>query len=190
MTKTEFLARLRQGLRGIPKSMGEDIMADYEGHFADGASAGRSEAEISRALGDPDRLARELRADAGIKQWEEKRNASSAATAVFAILGLGAIDFLILLPILFVASVCAFAIYVAIIAIFFAGLAVMIVGATGVIPEIDAPTGLAGFLAGFGMVAGAISWGALHTLICIGIVNALVWYGRLHIKVINPAVES
>ena len=36
----------------------------------------------------------------------------------------------------------------------------------------------------------AIAWGALHTLICIGLVNALVWYGRLHIKVIQPVTEA
>ena len=27
-------------------------------------------------------------------------------------------------------------------------------------------------------------------LICIGIINAVVWYARLHIKVIQPAVAS
>ncbi|OYW97171.1 MAG: hypothetical protein B7Z12_22070, partial [Caulobacter vibrioides] len=32
---------------------------------------GRTEAEAAAALGDPDRLARELRADAGLRRWEE-----------------------------------------------------------------------------------------------------------------------
>ena len=41
------------------------VMADYAAHFAEGMAAGRSEAEIAAALGDPLRLARELRAEAG-----------------------------------------------------------------------------------------------------------------------------
>ena len=197
MTKQEFLDRLRQGLRGIPRTAGEEIMADMEGHFADGKADGRTEAEIAAALGDPVRLARELRADAGIKQWEEKRSPSNAATAVFAILGLGAIDFLILLPILLVIlsilfglTIAAFVIFVAIIAVFLAGFAVLMVSFVHSSSLGSAPHGLEGALTGLGLIAGAVSWGALHTLICIGIVNALVWYGRLHLKVINPTTES
>jgi len=190
VTKQEFLDRLRQGLRGIPRTAGEEIMADMEGHFADGKADGRTEAEIAAALGDPVRLARELRADAGIKQWEEKRSPSNAATAVFAILGLGAIDFLILLPILFGLTIAAFVIFVAIIAVFLAGFAVLMVSFVHSSSLGSAPHGLEGALTGLGLIAGAVSWGALHTLICIGIVNALVWYGRLHLKVINPTTES
>ena len=55
---------------------------------------------MAAALGDPSRLARELRAEAGLKAWQETRSPSTAATAVFAVLGLGAIDILFLLPIL------------------------------------------------------------------------------------------
>ena len=39
------------------------------------------------ALGDPARLARELRTEAGLKRWETERNPSAAASAVFAVLG-------------------------------------------------------------------------------------------------------
>lgn len=165
-------------------------MADMEGHFADGMAAGRSEHEIAAALGDPSRLARELRADAGIKQWEEKRNASSAVTAVFAILGLGAIDLLVLLPVLFVLGVVAFVIYVCVFAGLIAGFAILIVSFVTITPNGVAPHGLEGVLEGLALISGSVAWGALHTLICIGLVNALVWYAKLHIKVIKPAVEG
>ena len=165
-------------------------MADYEGHFADGLAAGRSEQEIATALGDPGRLARELRASAGIKQWEERRNPSSAVTAVFAILGLGAIDILVLLPILFILGILAFVFYIAIIAVTFAGFGVLLVSFVTFTPGDVAPHGLKGALEGLELISGGVSWGALHTLICIGIINAVVWYARLHIKVIQPVVES
>ena len=82
MTRVQFLDRLRAGLRGVSKTASEDIMADYEGHFAEGLAAGRSEAEVAAALGDPGRLARELRAGAGVQPWEEKRSPSSALSAL------------------------------------------------------------------------------------------------------------
>ena len=59
MTRAEFLARLRRGLVGLPAATAAEISADYETHFDDGVAAGRSEAEIAQALGNPDRLARE-----------------------------------------------------------------------------------------------------------------------------------
>src|SRR5271156_2226625 len=106
MTREAFIARLWEGLKGLPTATVAEIAADYNAHFAEGAAAGRSEAEIATALGDPDRLARELRAEAGLKRWESERNPAAAAGAVFAVLGLGALDLLILLPIL-IAVLCA-----------------------------------------------------------------------------------
>src|SRR5437868_15206048 len=100
MTRSEFLDQLRRGLSGMPKAAIDDIVADYDTHFTDALAAGRNEAEVATALGDPTRLARELRAEAGMKSWETAKTPSSAASAIIAILGLGALDILILLPIL------------------------------------------------------------------------------------------
>ena len=120
MTRQEFLTRLRNGLAGMPATAITDIVSDYETHFADGQAAGRSEQEVAAALGDPTRLARELRAEQGLKAWQETRTPSTAVTAVFAVLGLG----------------------------------------------------------------------ALTILATIWLVNGLVWYGRLHFRLLKPAIES
>ena len=77
MTRQAFLARLREGLRGLPPSMIDDITADYETLFSEGLAAGRTEDEVAAALGDPGRLARELRAEHGLKRWAEERSRSS-----------------------------------------------------------------------------------------------------------------
>ena len=55
MTRQAFMARLREGLRGLPPSVQADIVADYETHFTEGAAAGRSEEEVAAAPGDPGR---------------------------------------------------------------------------------------------------------------------------------------
>jgi hypothetical protein len=39
-------------------------------------------------------------------------------------------------------------------------------------------------------MSGAASLGALLALVSIGLVNALVWYGRLHYRLLKPALES
>jgi uncharacterized membrane protein len=186
MTREAFLARLREGLRGLPPQSVADIVADYEAHFTDGAAAGRSEADVAAALGDPDRLARELRAERALGQWEETRNPSAAAGAVFAVLGLGAIDILVLLPVMITVVSTMFGLFIADIAVFFAGGVVFAAGPFN--PDFPGhwPAAL---LAGLGLMSGAIAAGAVLTLITIGLVNATVWYGRLHYRLLKPAIE-
>ena len=38
-------------------------------------------------------------------------------------------------------------------------------------------------------MAGAASGGAVLAIVTIGLVNALVWYGRLHYRLLKPALE-
>ena len=186
MTRQAFMARLKEGLRGLPLSAQADIVADYENHFNEGQAAGRSEDEVAAALGDPGRLARELRAEIGLKRWEEERSPSAGASAVFAVLGLGAIDILFLLPILMGVGGAMFGVGVAVIAVFFAGGVIFAAG-----PFTGLPGGpAAAILAGIGLMAGATAIGAVLGIVTIGLVNALVWYGRLHYRLLKPALDG
>lgn len=185
MTRNDFMTRLRRGLAGLPAAAVDEMVADYEAHFDDAAAAGRGEAEVAAALGDPDRLARELRAEAGLKRWETEKNPSAAAAAVFAVLGLGAIDILILLPILMGVIGTLFGLLIAVVAGFFAGGVVMVSG-----PFFDPPGGpLTAILGGLGMMGLSASAGALLAIVSVWLVNALVWYGRLHYRPLKPAIE-
>ena len=186
MTRQMFMAQLRAGLAGLPPAVVDDLASDYEAHFAEAAKAGRGEADVAAALGDPGRLARELRAEAGLRRWETQRNPASALSAVFALLGLGALDVLFLAPILI-------SIGGGLIGFFVAALALLGVGAilfaAGPFLVVGAPTG-AVMLAGLGLVAGGLCLGSLSALAAIGCVNALVWYGRLHLNLLKPAMQS
>ncbi len=185
MTRTEFMTSLRRGLAGLPLSAQDEILTDYEAHFDAGAEAGRTEAEVSAALGDPDRLARELRVEGGARRWEAERNPSSAAAAVFAVLGLGAIDIIILLPILMGVVGALFGFFMAAIGIFVAGGFVMVA-----MPFAGPPGGpIVAVLAGLGMMAGAVFIGALTAAATAALVHALIWYGRLHYRLLKPAIE-
>ena len=186
MTRAEFMGRLRRGLVGMPTAAAAEIASDYEMHFEDGAAAGRTEAEVAAALGDPDRLARELRAEAGAQRWHQEKNPSAAAGAVFAVLGLGAIDLLILLPIFMSVVGVLFGFMMAAIGIFIGGGVVLVAG-----PFAGFPGGAAAaILAGLGMMAGATAVGALTAIVTIGLVNATVWYARLHYRLLKPALDS
>lgn len=185
MTRAEFIARLKNGLVGLPTTTANEIVADYEAHFSDGLAAGRTEAEVAAALGDPDRLARELKAEAGIQRWRQEKNPSAAAGAVFAVLGLGAIDILILLPILMGVVGAVFGFFMAAIGLFVAGGAVMVAG-----PFAGFPGGpFAAILMGLGLMAGAIFIGALCAIFTIWLVNGVVWFARLHYRLLKPALE-
>jgi uncharacterized membrane protein len=185
MTRQAFMARLREGLRGLPAQTQADITADYERHFAEGAAAGRTEAEVADALGDPTRLARELRAEAGVRRWREERNASAGGAAVLAVLGLGAIDIIVLLPILLGIVGTMIGSTVAAGGLFVAG-AVMFATA----PAGELPGGIAAaMIGGVGVMAGATALGGVLTLLWIGLVNGVVWYGRLHYRLLKPALE-
>jgi uncharacterized membrane protein len=186
MTRQAFMARLREGLRGLAPQTVADIVADYEQHFTDGEAAGRSEAEVAAALGDPDRLARELRAENTLNRWREERSPGAAAAAVFAVLGLGAIDILILLPVLMGVGAAMIGLAVAVIVVFFFGAFTFAAG-----PFFDPPGGpVTAILGGIGFMAGAASAGAVLTIVAIGLMNALVWYGRLHYRLLKPALEA
>ena len=100
MNKAEFLDTLSRRLAGLPPDEIDELVDDYAMHFAEGVAAGRSEAEIAAALGDPVRLARELRAEAGLRRWERARTPANFVAAMAGFLALIAVDFVFLLPLL------------------------------------------------------------------------------------------
>lgn len=186
MTRDEFLKRLRRGLEGMPADALADVVGDYEAHFDAAREEGRSEAEVAEALGDPGRLAREARLEAGIKRWEEVRSPSAATNAVIAFLGLGAIDILVLLPLLLPIIGVMIGLYVALLGLFVAGGATLITG-----PFSGFPGGIAAaVLCGLGMMAAAVGFAALLSIVTIWLVNGLMWFGRLHYRVIEPAIKA
>lgn len=51
MGKVDYINDLRRSLKNVPESELSEILADYEEHFANGRSAGKTESEIIAALG-------------------------------------------------------------------------------------------------------------------------------------------
>jgi uncharacterized membrane protein len=185
MTRLEFLDTLRRRLAGLPPAEIDDLVADYATHFADGMAAARSEAEIAQALGDPIRLARELRAEAGFRRWESERTPASFFAVLFGFVALVAVDFVFLLPLL--GGLVLFTLIAAIVL-----LALCIAGVV-LLAKLFSWDGLFAFhslvrkLSGLGLLGVGIGGGALLLLMIDYVVRLLGKFARLHYTLLNQA---
>lgn len=105
MNQNEFLQQLSLGLERLPVAEREDILSDYRAYFNDALADGRSEADVAAALGDPQRLARELMAERKLKIWEANKTPANLGQVLGALAGLGALNMLLAFPYLLVLTV-------------------------------------------------------------------------------------
>ena len=78
-----------------------------------------------------------------------------------------------------------FGFFMAAIGLFIGGGAIMVAG-----PFAGFPGGpAAAILAGIALMAGATAIGALTAIVTTLLVNATVWYARLHYRLLKPALE-
>jgi uncharacterized membrane protein len=189
MTRNEFLTVLRRGLAGLPPAQIDDLVTDYDSHFSEGLAQGRSEEEIAAALGDPTRLARELRAEAGFRRWESEGTPGSLAGVVLALAGLATVDILVLLPFLFPLVAIFFALAAASFGMFVGGFALSMVSLFPGMAWFGLSGHFAGVLAmglaGIGLIAGGIGLGSLVWLAAHLTAQLLVRYARLHFQLID-----
>lgn len=97
MTKDKWIEKLRNSLSGLSKDEIEEIISDYNEYFYEGASNGRSEDEISEALGDPQKLGKQLKADTRIKNAQANMNVQNVLRAIFAIVTLSLFNIIVML---------------------------------------------------------------------------------------------
>jgi uncharacterized membrane protein len=180
MTKVEFLDTLRRRLAGLPQAEIDELVGDYARHFDEGLADGRSEVEIAKALGDPMRLARELRAEAGFRRWEEERTPTNFLAVLFGFLALIAVDFVVLLPVLVGLALLALIATLVLLGLCIAGIAVMLRW-----DSLFTSQFLARILTGVGLLGLGIGGGALLMLMIDHVVRVLAKFARLHYALLN-----
>ena len=190
MTRIQFIAQLRRALSGLPQQEIDDIVADYNAHFDEGVGAGRSEQDVAHALGDPVRLARELRAEAGLRRWETQRTPAALLAAIFSLGGMLALDIFILLPFLFTFCVIAFVVSLLLVVLALVGFGILLSGLLhwGGLSAITET--IAKILTGIGLLGGSVGVGALMWMVLEALVKLLGGYARLHYRVIKPEVAT
>lgn len=187
MTRDAFLRTLKLELAGLPPREIDDILADYAAHFAD--ASGRSEEEVAAALGDPARIARELRAEAGLRRLEAHWSVGNLVGAAVALAGLAIVDLILLLPLLLAAFIVTTAIAGA---LGVSGIvAVAIMFGAGDLPFNDLTMigTLARMLIGAGLLSCVVG-GAALLLMGLGVgIRLLGHYARLHFRLARPNQE-
>ncbi len=180
ISRDAFLQKLRQGLAGLPPQEIEEIVGDYAAHFAESAAAGRSEEEVAAALGDPSRIAREMRAEVGLRRLEAHWSLTNLAAAAMALVGLALVDILFLLPMLLVAIVIGLGLAIGLSVIGVVGIKIIfatLLQLGGPVSEIAARLCI-----GAGLVSVLIGGGALLLLGLGAGIRVLGHYARLHFR--------
>jgi len=182
MNRVAFLTILNDGLAGLPADEIDDILADYMSYFDEAEASGRSEAEVAAALGDPRRLARELRAETGLRHWENHRSLRNSASALAALGGLAAVDILFLLPLLFAVTLTMLVIALVLFVLGIVGIGLLL----SLVKIGHFAAMLVRAVAGIGLIAGSVGGGALLLLALNGAVKMLGNYARLHYRLLKP----
>jgi uncharacterized membrane protein len=128
MSKLEYLDALKRAMAGLPPETIAKTLGYYEQRFVDGVAAGQTEAAVAEELGDPKKIAITLRTNAHLKAFEEKRNPANLLRLLVSVVGLAIFNLFMVVPALVYGALltamyaCAFAFYVAGIAITASGM--------------------------------------------------------------------
>jgi len=179
--RAEFLTTLRAGLRGAPAGSIDEIIADYNAHFEEGAAASRSDAEIAAALGDPLALADELRMELRIGKFEAAPSTRSAAQVIGGVIAIGAINTVVLCLVGPLLVLLALGAIVAILAAVGTGIWFLFAGASLGLPGgIGTPV-----LCGLGLLTAAVSMIAFLLLAARALISGLARYARLQYRFLS-----
>ena len=184
MTRNEFLDTLRQCLSGLPQTEIDEVIADYEAHFEEGLAAGRSEEDIAAALGDPERLGKELRAEIGLRRWESARTPGNFFAAMASFVTLIAMDFIVLLPLL--ALLVLFVLIAGLVATLLCLIGLgLLMNLFYITDGLFGEAALVRMVGGITMLGFGIGGGALLILLMDLVIRALGRFARLHYNLLN-----
>ena len=112
MTKEQFLSELEKALKGLSSHERQDILLDYEEHFAIGLEEGHTEEDIARRLGPPNQIAKEMLANYHLEKVDHHLSAGNILRAVWAVIGLGFFNLVIVLGPFFALAAVIFSLWV------------------------------------------------------------------------------
>lgn len=192
MNEQSFIREMQGALGGLSHEQREEILSEYRSHFFEGRERGKSDEEISRALGEPRSVARAYLADYHFQAFRSPAPGQSVGTsvshlvrAVFVTFSLLFFNFfLMLIPVLmYTAFISALWVMLGALAMVgFTFLMVSIIGGTASVPLISISSQLALGFYSLAAVTGA-SLGLVGLFyVTRGSVRALMKYIRLNVN--------
>ncbi|WP_339230250.1 DUF1700 domain-containing protein [Oceanobacillus sp. FSL K6-2867] len=97
MNKDQFFSKLNVSLKKLPSQEREDILQDFDEHFTIGLEEGKTEEQIAESLGSPQQIAKDLTAAYHVEKVEETITTANIFRAVWAVIGLGFFNLVIVL---------------------------------------------------------------------------------------------
>lgn len=97
MNREQFIKELQQATAKLPKEDQLEILQDYEEYFAMGLLDGKTEEEMTKSLGQPKTIGKELVATYRIEQAETNATIGNFLKATWIVIGLGFFNLLIVL---------------------------------------------------------------------------------------------
>jgi uncharacterized membrane protein len=174
MKKQEYLKKLKDGLKGFPEEVREDITADIREHFEMRQTEGISEEETAKRLGDPKKLAKQFEVSTRIDKAAHTNTGRDIAAAIVSTAGTGALAlFAVVIP----SVIC----YVLFIALLIASTCVAASGIAGIVIAIMSAQAVTASLIAAGILAsvGLIGLGILMTIGSVALFK-LFKKGTLH----------
>lgn len=110
MTEQQFLLALEKELKKIPKVDRDDILQDFQEHFAIGIAEGKDEQQIVASLGSPQQIAKEMMATSEFDQTKSDMTSGNMIRVI-----------LISIGVIFFNLVVVFGPYIAIVSLIFSG---------------------------------------------------------------------
>ena len=89
MNKSEFMNVLESQLEGIPATDKTEILYDYDEHFRMGIEQGKTEEQVSEALGNPKTIGKQFKATVAVEQAQTSASTGNMLRAVVAVISLG-----------------------------------------------------------------------------------------------------
>lgn len=140
MGKLEFLAALRRAMAGLPPELQARTLAFYEQRFVDAHNSGIDEAALAQELGDPGRIAMDLRAGAYQSSFDKEtapkvparapRSLAEMVRLFFSSLGLAIFNLFMVVPAAVFGSLLA-ALFASGLAFYISGIAITSSGLAG-----------------------------------------------------------
>ncbi|MBS4219850.1 DUF1700 domain-containing protein [Bacillus sp. FJAT-49711] len=106
MNKYQFMRVLDSSLQKLRENERLEILQDFEEHFTIGLEEGKTEEQIVESLGSPHQIAKEILATHHLEKVQTKASTGNVFRAVWAVIGLGFFNLVIVLgPFIAIAAI-------------------------------------------------------------------------------------
>lgn len=177
MKKQVFMKKLSGHLTKMNKEERDDILADFEEYFTYAVKDGEDEEAVCARIGDPKKIAKEYYTQKIIEEANQSKTFKTMGRAVFASAGLSLINFFYAICIVAVGYIVIAALYIAVVSIGLAGLAVVVASFIFIL-------GAAPYLVALGVFAG-IGLAALSVLAFIGVMQLAKAFRKGNMRFLN-----